>query len=58
MKGYADWTPVTQLVEGAETPLFKQFFSAWQEPQAQRGFGRAHTLERVASTSNCAFFIQ
>ncbi|GFO12419.1 advillin, partial [Plakobranchus ocellatus] len=48
MKGYADWTPVTQLVEGGETPLFKQFFSSWQDPREQTGFGQVHAKERVA----------
>ena len=48
MKGYADWTPVIQLVEGGETPLFKQFFASWQDPEAQAGFGRANAKEKVA----------
>lgn len=27
-KGYPNWTPVTRVVEGGETPLFKQNFQA------------------------------
>ncbi|KAK3760676.1 hypothetical protein RRG08_010649 [Elysia crispata] len=55
MKGYADWTPVIQLVEGGETPLFKQFFASWQDPEAQAGFGRAHAKEKVAGYSREKF---
>jgi len=33
-KGYPDWTSVTRVVEGAETPLFKQNFNAWPEAGA------------------------
>jgi len=33
-KGYPNWTPVTRLAEGGETPLFKQNFVAWPEKDA------------------------
>ncbi|ESO84882.1 hypothetical protein LOTGIDRAFT_221805 [Lottia gigantea] len=29
-RGYPKWTPISSLVEGAETPLFKQYFSSWE----------------------------
>nr|KAG5697187.1 hypothetical protein BaRGS_002196 [Batillaria attramentaria] len=48
LRGYADWTPVTQVVEGGETPLFKQYFSSWAEKDAQMGLGRVHNVEKVA----------
>ena len=49
IRGYADWTPVTQVVEGGETPLFKQYFPQWTEKDAQTGLGRVHNMEKVAS---------
>ncbi|EGD82600.1 scinderin isoform 2 [Salpingoeca rosetta] len=33
-KGYPHHTPVTRVVEGGETPLFKQNFPGWKEPNA------------------------
>jgi len=33
-KGYPNTTPVTRVVEGAETPLFKQNFNHWPEKDA------------------------
>ena len=49
IRGYADWTPVTQVVEGGETPLFKQYFAQWTEKDAQTGLGTVHKVEKVAS---------
>ena len=49
IRGYADWTPVTQVVEGGETPLFKQYFARWTEKDAQTGLGTVHKVEKVAS---------
>ena len=28
-KGHADWTPITRVIEGAETPIFKSAFAKW-----------------------------
>eukprot|EP00794_Sanderia_malayensis_P007449 gene7449-8271_t len=42
-KGYPNWTQVTRVVEGAETPIFKQFFNNWTEPESQQGMGKAKT---------------
>jgi len=39
-KGYPNWTQVTRVVEGAETPIFKQFFKNWQEADSQQGLGQ------------------
>eukprot|EP00039_Didymoeca_costata_P018244 m.332725 g.332725 ORF g.332725 m.332725 type:complete len:884 (-) comp16996_c0_seq1:287-2938(-) len=30
-----DWTPIARLVEGGETPIFKQFFAVWPEPVSE-----------------------
>ncbi|XP_065059180.1 advillin-like [Rhopilema esculentum] len=40
-KGYPNWTQVTRVVEGAETPIFKQFFKDWPEAGVQQGLGQA-----------------
>lgn len=32
-----EWTPIARLVEGGETPLFKQNFSVWPEPVSVPG---------------------
>ncbi|KAK3752621.1 hypothetical protein QZH41_018816, partial [Actinostola sp. cb2023] len=39
-KGYPNWTQVTRVIEGGETPIFKQFFSNWTDADAQVGLGR------------------
>jgi len=31
-KGLPDWTPVTRVVMGAETQMFKQYFPGWKDP--------------------------
>lgn len=49
MRGYPEWTSVTQVVEEGETPLFKQYFASWTDKNAQRGLGRAYSVEKVAS---------
>ncbi|PVD37825.1 hypothetical protein C0Q70_00427 [Pomacea canaliculata] len=36
MRGYPEWTSVTQVVEEGETPLFKQYFASWTDKNAQR----------------------
>ena len=40
---------MTQVVEGGETPLFKQYFARWTEKDAQTGLGTVHKVEKVAS---------
>ncbi|XP_076464098.1 advillin-like [Babylonia areolata] len=55
IRGYADWTPVTQVVEGGETPLFKQYFAKWTDKDAQSGLGQVHTGQKVAKQSNEKF---
>ncbi|KAL8603877.1 hypothetical protein ACOMHN_049695 [Nucella lapillus] len=55
IRGYADWTPVTQVVEEGETPLFKQYFGHWTDPNDQTGLGKVHTSQKVAKQSNEKF---
>ncbi|XP_012936181.1 advillin [Aplysia californica] len=55
LRGYADWTPVTQLVEDGETPLFKQYFKSWPDRDAQAGMGHVHKKERIAAYSKEKF---
>ena len=31
-RGYQDWVCVTRVVDGGETPLFKQYFESWEDP--------------------------
>lgn len=35
-KKYAQWTPITRVVEGGETPLFKANFAEWKEANAPK----------------------
>ncbi|XP_065886890.1 gelsolin, cytoplasmic-like [Dysidea avara] len=37
-KGYPNWTNVTQVLEGAETPLFKQNFVDWLNKDESKGY--------------------
>lgn len=43
LKGYEDWTPITRVVEGAETPIFKGFFGSWPDKDASSLFPRPPT---------------
>lgn len=31
-RGYPEWVTVTRVVDGGETPLFKQYFESWEDP--------------------------
>ncbi|XP_067673342.1 advillin-like [Haliotis asinina] len=55
MRGYPEWTSITQVVEGGETPLFKQYFSTWISPNTQRGLGQVYKTNRIAKYSNEKF---
>lgn len=48
-RGLPQWTPITQVVEMGETPLFKQYFSTWKDPNAQTGMGSQYRTENIAS---------
>lgn len=47
MKGYPEWTSVTRLVEGGETPVFKQFFISWYDSTDQKGLGEIHNVGSI-----------
>eukprot|EP00056_Hartaetosiga_gracilis_P012462 m.198992 g.198992 ORF g.198992 m.198992 type:complete len:666 (-) comp13692_c2_seq2:133-2130(-) len=55
-KGYPNHTPVTRVVEGGETPLFKQNFQGWKEKNAllpgQTGQQRKKFIKKSFSASN------
>ncbi|XP_050394961.1 actin depolymerising venom protein gelsolin 1 [Patella vulgata] len=54
-KSYPQWTQISQLVEGAETPLFKQYFSSWNNANIQVDFGIAPRQGSVAEYSDEKF---
>lgn len=55
-KGYPKWTPVCRVIEGGETPLFKQNFASWPEPMAIPGAnapgGRASKFKKKVFDPN------
>ncbi|XP_073253861.1 gelsolin, cytoplasmic-like [Porites lutea] len=54
-KGYPQWTQVTRVVEGGETPIFKQFFSGWRDEGEQVGLGKVFRQGHLAKQSNEKF---
>lgn len=54
-KGYPQWTQVTRVVEGGETPIFKQFFSGWRDEGEQVGMGKVFRQGNLAKQSNEKF---
>lgn len=54
-KGYPQWTQVTRVVEGGETPIFKQFFSGWRDEGEQVGLGKVFRQGALAKQSNEKF---
>lgn len=54
-KGYPNWTQVTRVVEGGETPIFKQFFSGWRDEGEQVGLGKVFRQGALAKQSNEKF---
>jgi len=56
-KGYPNHTQVTRVVEGGETPLFKQNFQSWPEKDASKPGARTSTdkpkfIKRTFSSSS------
>ncbi|XP_068702988.1 gelsolin, cytoplasmic-like isoform X2 [Montipora foliosa] len=54
-KGYPNWTQVTRVVQGGETPIFKQFFSGWRDEGEQVGLGKVFRQGALAKQSNEKF---
>ena len=50
-KGYPNWTQVTRVVEGGETPIFKQFFSGWRDEGEQVGMGKVFRQGSLGNTN-------
>lgn len=50
---YPMWTPITRVIDGGETPIFKQFFSTWKEPESSVGIGRMFSKKQIAGTFFC-----
>jgi len=36
-RGYPDWVSVTRVIDGGETPLFKQYFESWTDESQENG---------------------
>ncbi|CAH1793788.1 unnamed protein product [Owenia fusiformis] len=51
-RGYPDWTPMTRVTDGGESPLFKQYFEIWQDDTDQKGLGDVSTVNQVAEQSD------
>ena len=48
MKGYPQWTATTRVVEGGETPVFKQYFVSWTDTNDQKGLGNIYNVGTIA----------
>jgi len=49
-RGYPDWVTITRIIDGGETPLFKQYFPDWDEPDIVMP-GEAESQSNVAEQS-------
>ncbi|XP_035993778.1 scinderin like b [Fundulus heteroclitus] len=54
-KGYSNKTQIQVLPAGAETTLFKQFFSDWRDKDETTGPGKAYTIGRIAKVEQVPF---
>ena len=48
MKGYPEWTKVTRIVEGGETPVFKHLFTSWPGMDTPPARGRTYNIGSIA----------
>ncbi|KAM9206332.1 gelsolin isoform 3-T3 [Dugong dugon] len=53
--GYLKQTQVSVLPEGGETPLFKQFFKNWRDPDQTDGPGLAYLSSHIANVERVPF---
>ncbi|XP_055994491.1 gelsolin isoform X1 [Sorex fumeus] len=53
--GYPRHTQVSVLPEGGETPLFKQFFKNWRDPDQTDGPGLAYLSSHIANVERVPF---
>ncbi|KAM7379088.1 hypothetical protein PAMP_004662 [Pampus punctatissimus] len=54
-KGYSKKTQIQVLPAGAETTLFKQFFSDWRDKDETTGPSKAYTIGRIANIKQVPF---
>ncbi|XP_059200069.1 scinderin like b isoform X2 [Centropristis striata] len=54
-KGYSKATQIQVLPAGAETILFKQFFSDWRDKDETTGPSKAYTIGRIANVAKVPF---
>ncbi|KAK9538992.1 hypothetical protein VZT92_004128 [Zoarces viviparus] len=54
-KGYSNKTQLQVLPAGAETTLFKQFFSDWKDKDETTGPTKAYTIGRIAKVDQVPF---
>ncbi|XP_008276815.1 scinderin like b [Stegastes partitus] len=54
-KGYSNKTQIQVLPAGAETTLFKQFFSDWKDKDETTGPSKAYTIGRIAKVEQVPF---
>ncbi|KAM7400952.1 hypothetical protein PAMA_005241 [Pampus argenteus] len=54
-KGYSQKTQIQVLPAGAETTLFKQFFSDWRDKDETTGPSKAYTIGRIANVKQVPF---
>ncbi|XP_055933755.1 gelsolin, cytoplasmic-like isoform X1 [Argiope bruennichi] len=60
MKGYPKWLQVKRVIQYAEPPLFKSYFSVWKEQDDEMTMGRYFALEQAMededSKKKCALY--
>ncbi|KAM4706290.1 scinderin-like [Rhinophrynus dorsalis] len=52
---YSATTQIIVLPEGAETPIFKQYFHDWKDKYQSEGFGKVETKETIANIQQIPF---
>ncbi|OCT75724.1 adseverin [Xenopus laevis] len=52
---YPATTQIIVLPEGAETPIFKQYFKDWKDKEQSEGFGKVFTTEQIAHIEQIPF---
>nr|XP_033506696.1 scinderin like b isoform X2 [Epinephelus lanceolatus] len=54
-KGYSNKTQIQVLPAGAETTMFKQFFSDWKDKDQTTGPSKAYTIGKIATVEQVPF---
>jgi len=54
-KGYPDHTPVTRVIDSGEPVEFRSLFSKWKVRDEAVGFGRQHSVNKIAATVQTSF---